>query len=279
MTEEQRIQIRNACLYDEELETFEEHSEEEQKAFIKRAEERINELEPTSKKLAQEMGTDLLAIAYYNELDSLDIEKIEDFYLYRSKWYYNAKRFFEKEESKSLIEEWGILPVDKEGEYITSGEYEYITRDIIESQFKNLSEPLQEEAEGLINLLWEDRTQFLTNDRLQELSKKRNGIGFKEFLFCEEYIKTGKITKTCESLGIGRTTCYDYLKKEEVKKYLEERKKEIKEESDNLMKTGFNDCFTELHNLITETVGIQDIDKIKAIDCYLRHYEQLFKKE
>lgn len=280
MTEQKKREyIRNSCLYQEELDNFFELPEEEQKKLIKRAEERITELEPNESKLAQEVGADTLAIAFTDEIDDLDESRINDFYLQRAKWYFDSKRFFEKPEAEELLKEYGVLPVDKEGKYITTGDYDYIGRNLIRRQFKDLSYSTEEKAEKLINQLWEDKTQFLTDERLRELSEARNGIGFKEFLFCEEYIKTGKVTKTCESLGIGRTTCYDYLKKEEVKKYLEERRKEIKEESDYLMKTGFNDCFTELHRLATKDSCIQDHDKIKAIDCYLRHYEQSIYKD
>ena len=113
---------------------------------------------------------------------------------------------------------------------------------------------------------------------MKKESIKQNGIGFKEFLFCEEYIKQGKIVKVAESLGIGRTTCYDYLKKPEVKKYLDQRKKEIKQESDDLLKTGFNDCFSELHQIVTNEHTDRQT-KIKAIDTYLKHYEQSLYKQ
>ena len=276
--EEKREYIRNSCLYQEELDNFFELSEEEQKKYIKEAEEKITQLEPNEYELAKEMGADTLAIAFYSELDELDESRINDFYMNRAKWYFDSKRFFDKPEAEELLKEYGVLPVGKNGEYLTSGDYDYIEGNIIERQFKDLSYSTRDKAKKLINQIWEDKTQFLTDERLQELSEARNGIEFKEFLFCEEYIKTGKVTKTCESLGIGRTTCYDYLKKDEVKKYLETRRNEIKEESDYLMKQGFNDCFSELHRLATKETCIQDHDRIKAIDCYLRHYEQSIYK-
>lgn len=276
--EEKREYIRNSCLYQEELDNFFELSEEEQKKYIKEAEEKITQLEPNEYELAKEMGADTLAIAFYSELDELNESRINDFYMNRAKWYFDSKRFFDKPEAEELLKEYGVLPVGKNGEYLTSGDYDYIEGNIIERQFKDLSYSTRDKAKKLINQIWEDKTQFLTDERLQELSEARNGIGFKEFLFCEEYIKTGKVTKTCESLGIGRTTCYDYLKKDEVKKYLETRRNEIKEESDYLMKQGFNDCFSELHRLATKETCIQDHDRIKAIDCYLRHYEQSIYK-
>lgn len=279
MSEEIKNYIISSCLYQEEIDSFNELSKQEQEKLKKRAKEIITEFDMFENKLIKEMGTDILAIAFTSELEDLDETTIYDFYSERGNWYFDSKRFFEKSESKELFEEYGVLPVDKKGEYLTIGDYNYISKNIIKRQFKNISSKTEEEAEKIMRELWEDRTQFLTDEKLRDLSKTKNGIGFKEFLFCEEYIKTGKVTKTCESLGIGRATCYDYLKKPEVKVYLEERKEEIKKESDNLLKKGFNDCFSELHRLVTEKSFIQDHDKIKAIDCYLRHYEQCINKE
>ena len=56
------------------------------------------------------------------------------------------------------------------------------------------------------------------------------------------------------------------------------RRKEIKQESDDLLKTGFNDCFSELHQIVTNEHTDRQT-KIKAIDTYLKHYEQSLYKQ
>ena len=71
---------------------------------------------------------------------------------------------------------------------------------------------------------------------------------------------------------------YEYLKKKEVQDYLQERREEIRKESDSLLQTGFFKCFEELHNIIEKQYN-SDCDRIKAIDCYLRHYEQAIYKQ
>ena len=163
-------------------------------------------------------------------------------------------------------------------------EYYYIDNNDLFELLKNEgfitdNESTDREIKDIIYKLWEDQTKMITNKTLNEYSIKRNGLSFRKFLFCEEYIKTGRITDTSDTLGIGRTTCYEYLKDKEVQEYLDSRRKEIKEESDRLFKEGFMDCFQELHDLITNKSYIQDHDKIKAIDCYLRHYENTISKE
>lgn len=263
-------------LYQEEIDNFYSLDEKEQEEIIEATKKQIEALEEPEKKLAKYMGIEMLAIVYYLDLrdDPINEQNVNDLYNDRKQWIEEGRRFFNKPEAEEIFKKYGIQETYQSGEYKT--ERQFIKNAFKEEGFK-ISSP--EKFEDILCKLWENRKQFPSEKILDEQSKKENGIGFKEFLFCEEYLKTGKITKTCDSLGIGRTTCYDYLKKEEVKKYLEERRTEIKNESDDLLKTGFFDCFQELHKLVTKEEYIENHDRIKAIDCYLRHYEQSIYKQ
>lgn len=263
-------------LYQEEIDYFYSLDEKEQEEIIETARKQIEALEEPEKKLAKYMGIEMLAIFYCYDLrsDPINEKNVNDLYNDRKQWIEEAKRFFNKPEAEEIFKKYGIQETYQSGDYKT--EEEFLSNVFKEEGFE-LEEPNKFKA--ILCKLWKNGKQFPTEKILDEESKKQNGIGFKEFLFCEEYIKTGKVTKTCESLGIGRTTCYDYLKKEEVKKYLEERRKEIKNESDDLLKTGFFDCFQELHKLAMKETYIEERDRIKAIDCYLRHYEQSIYKQ
>ncbi len=132
--------------------------------------------------------------------------------------------------------------------------------------------------EKLIYQLWENQKQPLTSSQLNETSKKQNGLNFKKYIFCEEYLKTGRITKTCEVLNIGRTTGHRYLLDEEVQKYLKERRQEIKQESDELLQSGFKDCFSKLLDMTNDDTTT-DSDKVKAIDTFLKHYENIVNEK
>ena len=127
--------------------------------------------------------------------------------------------------------------------------------------------------------LWRDKSKMLVPSVLEKESKEWQGISFKKFLFCEEYIKTGRVKTTCDNLGIGRTTAFDYLKDKEVQEYLQERQKEMKEESEKLFEQGINEAFGELLKIIKEDSKRDETlnRKVKAIDTYLRHYENITK--
>ena len=115
---------------------------------------------------------------------------------------------------------------------------------------------------------------MITNDNLNKSSEERNGLNFKHFIFCEEYIKRGKIKPTCDYLGISRNTAYLWLKDDKVQNYLKERQEEIKQDTDNTFKMTYNECFNQLNEMINSTY-IQNGDKIKAIDTFLKHYENI----
>jgi hypothetical protein len=125
-----------------------------------------------------------------------------------------------------------------------------------------------------IGLTWENKKEILNPNDINNLSEQQNGINFKEFIFCEEYIKRGKIKPTCEYLGISRNTAYLWLNKDNVQKYLNSRRDEIKKETDNTFLQTYRASFNELNDMIKSTL-IDTTDKIKAIDVFLKHYENI----
>lgn len=264
-------------LYQEEIDSFYELPKEKQEEILKATEKQIEELEPNERELAKQLGTLFLAIVYHTDLleDPINEGNINKIYEDRIEWIKQAEDFFKRKDSEEIYKKYGVLETYSNGEL----KIDDVLLEIIckESGF-TITEDKQHYIEILKNIL-KNEDRFPSEEVLKEKSIQTNGIGFKEFLFCEEYIKQGRITKVAKQLGIGRTTCYEYLKKEEVKKYLAERRKEIKNESDNLLKSGFFDCFQELHSLITDKHYIQDSDKIRAIDTYLKHYETSINKE
>ena len=94
------------------------------------------------------------------------------------------------------------------------------------------------------------------------------------FIFCEEYLKRGKIKPTCEHLGISRNTAYTWLKDKKVQEYLTSRQDEIKEETNNTFLNTYRECFNVLNEMITDN-NLYDSDKIKAIDTFLKHYTNI----
>lgn len=126
----------------------------------------------------------------------------------------------------------------------------------------------------VIEPLYDDRKQLPNNDLINKASEERNGINLKHFIFCEEYIKRGKIKPTCEYLGISRNTAYLWLKDENVQRYLKDRQDEIKRETDDTFLDTYRECFNELNSMVKSDY-MQNSDKIKAIDVFLKHYENI----
>ena len=60
----------------------------------------------------------------------------------------------------------------------------------------------------------------------------------------------------------------------QIQNYLKERQEEIKQDTDNTFKMTYNECFNQLNEMINSTY-IQNGDKIKAIDTFLKHYENI----
>lgn len=121
--------------------------------------------------------------------------------------------------------------------------------------------------------MWKDQKKPLTNEILDNDSKADNGLQFKHYVFAEYYLKYGNITKVCKDLNISRPTAYEWLKRDDVTKYLQERQQEIKEEYKQVNDNLYMACMCELNDIITSFN--QTPDKIKAIDTYLKHYANM----
>lgn len=158
---------------------------------------------------------------------------------------------FSEEQIKSILTEEGLNP------------------NISEALGYNIKETTKE-----INSYQIDKTKPFTFKELDEIIKEENGLNYKYLLFCEEYLKTGNITKTCDYVGIGRATAYRWLELDEVKDYLKKRKDEIQQDTDNTYKNTFNECFNELNNIIS-LKSTPRVDKLKAIDIFLKHYTNI----
>ena len=125
-----------------------------------------------------------------------------------------------------------------------------------------------------ISLTWENKKEILNPNDINDISEKQNGINFKEFIFCEEYLKRGKIKPTCEHLGISRNTAYLWLKDENVQEYLKTRQDEIKRETDDTFLQTYRESFNQLNKMINSSY-LDSSDKIKAIDVFLKHYTNI----
>lgn len=266
--------IKNNMVYQEELDNIDHNLTEQQikeqiKTINKYLKEDIKDT-PTFI-LNDDYFILILAILTANnpvlDITDLDYNAI----LERYNWYNEGVTFFKDKNAFKILDEYGaIVQKDSNGFYkindvvvkkILSDSGFYITGD--KSDIKNA-----------IYDTWEDQTQIITNDNLNKSSEERNGLNFKHFIFCEEYIKRGKIKPTCDYLGISRNTAYLWLKDDKVQNYLKERQEEIKQDTDNTFKMTYNECFNQLNEMINSTY-IQNGDKIKAIDTFLKHYENI----
>lgn len=220
---------------------------------------------------------------FFNILSHFDILKILDNYTdpaerieeFASDYDY-VRKFFEDKDAFIILLLYGLVDKDSQGNYEINDNI--VTGLAKENGFNIIDDDKKEEIEQVISTIWEDKSEIITPETLDDYSKKRNGIDFKYFVFCEEYIKTGRITDVAKKLNIGRRTCYDYLQKKEVQAYLKERQDEIKEENTQLMKQRYNECFDELFKMTRESYPIMNTDRIKAIDTFLKHYENIILK-
>ena len=130
------------------------------------------------------------------------------------------------------------------------------------------------DIKDIIGLTWENKKEILNPYEIDDISEKQNGINFKQFIFCEEYIKRGKIKPTCEHLGISRNTAYLWLDDLNVQEYLKKRQDEIKRETDDTFLQTYRESFNQLNKMINSR-GIDTTDKLKAIDVFLKHYENI----
>ena len=102
----------------------------------------------------------------------------------------------------------------------------------------------------------------------------------KELLFCEEFIKSGSIKETAEALEISRTTCHEYLKKPEVKAYLEELNQEKLQSNQIVMNQLFCESIEQLFSIIkNDEILASEEFKLKAIEIYLKHYEKIIQSK
>ena len=238
---------------------------------LPRIREIVSQDETFSKYAKEDIFIEALSKAFYKQPETITHEEIKD----RITYFDEAKSFFEKPFYYEILLNYGrIISPNIYGNYSID---EDLVNDLLKEEGFSMSSYEMKEYLPIIEKMWNNKKELITNESLELYSKRKNGISFKYFLFCEEYLKRGKITSTCEALGIGRTTAHTYLKNKEVKEYLEMRKEEIRRESDTLMKQGFFECFDQLQKIITKESYVQDHDRIKAIDTYLRHYEQTIK--
>lgn len=143
-----------------------------------------------------------------------------------------------------------------------------------DSELKVTDEDVLKDIKDAINLTWENKKEILDPSTINDISEKQNGINFKQFIFCEEYLKRGKIKPTCEHLGISRNTAYLWLKDDKVNEYLKNRQDEIKRETDDTFIQTYRASFNQLNKMINGQY-IETSDKIKAIDVFLKHYENI----
>ena len=149
-----------------------------------------------------------------------------------------------------------------------------IARKLLNDNDLNVSDRELDDVKEAISLTWENKREILNPSDINDISEKQNGINFKQFIFCEEYLKRGKIKPTCECLGISRNTAYLWLDDTKVQEYLKKRQDEIKRETDNTFLQTYRESFNQLNKMINSSY-LENSDKIKAIDVFLKHYENI----
>ena len=187
--------------------------------------------------------------------------------------YDKVNNFFREngDEAFNVYDKYGIVTKNSYGTY----NLDDVIMEIAKDNDIVLDNEEQEKAfKNVIYNLYDDRTQLPNNDLINKASEEQNGINLKHFIFCEEYIKRGKIKPTCEFLGISRNTAYLWLKDEKVQAYLKDRQDEIKRETDDTFIQTYRASFDELNKMIKSNY-MQNSDKIKAIDTFLKHYENI----
>ena len=187
--------------------------------------------------------------------------------------YDNINNFFREngDEAFKVYDKYGIITKNKYGTY----NLDDVITEIAQDNDIVLDNTEQEDAfKKVLYNLYDDRTKLPNNDLINKASEEQNGINLKHYIFCEEYIKRGKIKPTCEYLGISRNTAYLWLKDENVQRYLKDRQDEIKRETDDTFIQTYRASFDELNKMIKSNY-MQNSDKIKAIDTFLKHYENI----
>lgn len=191
-------------------------------------------------------------------------------------WHDDINNFFNSEGDNAfkILELYDGQIVKKNSDGYYTLDDTIVNKVIKDSGFYVSDETEKKDIKNAIFDTWENQKEILTNDSINEYSEKRNGINFKHFIFCEEYIKTGKVKTTCDNLGISRNTAYLWLKDEKVQEYLKDRQDEIKRETDDTFIQTYRASFNELNKMINGRY-LKYTDKIKAIDVFLKHYENI----
>lgn len=180
---------------------------------------------------------------------------------------------YDNELYEEIIDFYGtIVNKDDNGYYEVNDAI--ATRILNDNELKVTDEDVLKDIKDAINLTWENKKEILDPNIINDISEKQNGINFKQFIFCEEYLKRGKIKPTCEHLGISRNTAYLWLKDDKVNEYLKNRQNEIKRETDDTFLQTYRASFNQLNKMINSNY-MENSDKIKAIDVFLKHYENI----
>lgn len=188
----------------------------------------------------------------------------------RYEWYLEGYNFFLRDDAFDIIDKYGaIIPLDSKGNLTVDS----VIIDKILQEY-NLRVSDSSDIKDIINETWDDKSKMITCEGLDNFSEIKNGLAFKYYLFCEEYLKKGKIKPTCEGLGIARNTAYLWLKDKKVIDYLNSRKQEIKDDIKNSYMATYSLCFDELSHIINSDYVNSDT-KIKAIGTFLKHYENI----
>lgn len=180
---------------------------------------------------------------------------------------------YDNEAYSDIIQFYGTI-VDKDNNGFYEVNDAIANRILTDNDFNVKDKDDLEDIKQAISLTWENKKEILDPSTINDISEKQNGINFKQFIFCEEYLKRGKIKPTCEHLGISRNTAYLWLKDDKVQEYLKKRQDEIKQETDDTFLQTYRASFNQLNKMIN-SYGIDTTDKIKAIDVFLKHYENI----
>jgi hypothetical protein len=282
--EEVNESIKEACFvsnmfYDDEIDAYYTDDEKEIQENITNIIENIQELDENELITSKDtlINHDYFLHLLGHVITGKGVNTLNDNMLNRLiESYDKINNFFSNEGDNAfkILEDYNgeIIEKDSEGFYKLN---DTIVNKVIEdNDFYITNSETKETIKTEIFNTWENQKELLTQDSLNKYSENRNGINFKYFIFCEEYIKRGKIKPTCDYLGISRNTAYTWLKDEKVSNYLKDRQEEIRKETDNAFINTYRACFDELDDLIKGNYT-NNTDKIKAIDTFLRHYANI----
>lgn len=232
---------------------------------------RQDELYYTKESLYNPYILDILAHCIKDTDKDLDEDRLNDLI-----GNYNKINDFinNNDEYDEVIDLYGDIVNKHEGFYYVNDAVLY---KVLEKNDLNIELATDDDIKAVKNLIsdtWENKKEILDPNKINDLSEQQHGINFKQFIFCEEYLKRGKIKPTCDFIGISRNTAYLWLDDEKVQEYLRKRQDEIKKETNDAFIQTYRESFNELNKMITSK-NLYTSDKIKAIDTFLKHYENL----